>query len=102
MEPRASVVFAVRWPFATHATVEVRSDTPIDLRMGRRSLLGSTVWYEVIHVTAKREFAAYRVPVPDGGFDSGINEILFEYDGIANVTLRSIQYEDAQSYPPPP
>jgi hypothetical protein len=102
VDGRASVVFAVRWPVATHLVVEAAATQPTEVRVGRGRALREPQWFGSIRVEGAMK--PYRVPVPAGGFDSGMNEIVLEVAAPrgAPVRVRSLQPEDANTYPPQP
>ena len=95
---RASIVFAAQWPFATGLRVSARTREPTTLRIGRRTLF-HTYWYGDVALRPGANDGA--VSIPEGGFDSGIMEIVVECpDPSADVVLGSITIDDDARYPP--
>ncbi len=98
---RATIVVASRWPFATGLFVRARAERPTRLRIGRGRAFGRTDWYGEVPIDSEEKTT--HVDIPEGGFDSGINEFVFERDDAAvPVTLLSLKIEDTTSYPMPP
>ena len=72
---RATYVYAMMWPFATHMTVRTGAGPPAKVRVGRGGWFGTT-WYGTVTVGPKPEI--HELPVPPGGFGSGLHEVVFE------------------------
>jgi hypothetical protein len=96
-EPRGTYVFATQWPFATHVWVKTWAPKPANLRIGRGRLFGTT-WYGSLKVgpTEQRQELA----IPEGGFDSGILEVVFEPDQ-PGVEVRGLGFDDRAPRPKP-
>jgi hypothetical protein len=95
---RATAVFASRWPYATGLYVRGLADRPVRVRVGHGRAFGRTDWYGEIALDS--EEITRRVDIPDGKYDSGINEFVFEReDDSVPVTLVSMRIEDTHSYP---
>jgi len=95
---RATLVFAAQWPFATQVLVKTLATPETHVRVGRGTPLG-VVWYGDI-LAQPTEATAVR-PIPEGGFDSGIVEIVFERSDLAgDVRISWISFEDSTVYPP--
>ncbi len=96
---RGTVVFASQWPFATGLYVRAHADRPTHVRVGRGRSFGRTDWYGDLPIDATD--TAVRVDVPEGAFDSGINEFVFECDDPgAGVTVGSLKIEDTRTQRP--
>jgi hypothetical protein len=95
---RAAAVFAAQWPFATRARLTYDATQAETLSIASRSFLGvAAAWEQVQLRPGKANKASIRIP--DGGFDSGINEIEFASGGDAgSVCLRAIEFIDDTPY----
>jgi len=95
---RATFVFAAQWPFATQILVNAMATPATHVRVGRGTPFG-VVWYGDI-LAQPTEATAVR-PIPAGGFDSGIVEIVFERADLAgDVRISRLTFEDSTVYPP--
>lgn len=100
VEPRARLVFAAGWPFATSVVVRAKAARPASLRVGLGHLTGVT-WGGRARIEAG-ETAAYRLELPAGAWDSGLVELVFEVDDVgAGVVLERIEPDDEELRPPP-
>ena len=92
---RASLVFAAQWPFATKTTLRVKATRAVRLGVAMRSWTGRTVRYgSVVLEPGTREV---ELAVPEDGFDSGLQEMVFEVgngDGDAEVVIERISFDD--------
>jgi hypothetical protein len=96
---RATVVVASEWPYATGLYVRAHADRPTGLRVGSGRAFGHVLPYGVLPLDTKETTA--RLDVPEGGFDSGVNEFVFERDDpAAVVTVSSLRIEDTQTVLP--
>ncbi len=94
--PEGHLVFAAEWPFATAYELHVRAEHAGRLKVGVGGFLG-TSWVADLPFTAGDQ--VLRVPLPDGAFDSGLDEIVFaSHDDLVLTGLRIL---DEHSYPPP-
>jgi hypothetical protein len=77
----AVAVFAAEWPFATHARLRVRSTQKATLIVGwpKRSAPASRV--EVPAADAGGDEAWVEIALPEGVFDSGVNEWSLRAEG---------------------
>jgi hypothetical protein len=100
VSPRATVVVASTWPYATGLYVRAHSDRATRLHVGRGRAFGRVQPYDDVPVDTEDTTA--RVDIPEGGFDSGLNEFVFERDDPgAAVTISSLRIEDTRTVMPP-
>jgi len=101
--PRARLVFAAQWPYATH--IQVRGATAKEglmMRVGLGRALGEPIWCGEAKplplVMNDIEFA-----IPEGAFSSGIQEIVFEWSGgdAADAILSILTIDDRTPWPAP-
>ncbi|HEY4011833.1 MAG TPA: hypothetical protein VGM06_00735 [Polyangiaceae bacterium] len=88
----AHFVFAAEWPFATHVGLLLESDGPATVDLSSRSPLGG------MHTMGRASVAGpgvawAEVAVPEGAFDSGMNEWVLRARG-AKVTVRTVAIDD--------
>jgi len=96
----ASVVFAAQWPFATSIAVRAHASEPCKLRIGRGGPLGLRTWFGDFMVGPAETTTP--VPIPPGGFDSGIMEIVIDkLSGTGEVIVSWLSLDDTNKYPPP-
>lgn len=96
---RGTVVFAAQWPFATTILVKALATPPTHLLVGRGTPFGVR-WYGDILVGATETTSS--LAIPEGGFDSGLLELVFERADVAgDVSIRWVGFEDSTVYPPP-
>jgi hypothetical protein len=93
---RATAVFAAQWPFATSLVVRAFAFSPTRMRVGRGTVFGTQWFGDVAVDTVVHDLI---VPIPDGGFDSGIMELAFGCDLAANVVVESVNIQDTATYP---
>ncbi len=89
---RGRFLITLYWPWITHLRVEVQRNTPKDTSVRFRSRgvdLGGAVYK-----LGGDDIAKW--PLPPGGLDSGINEIVVEADG--DVTLQRMQFIDESEH----
>lgn len=97
-ETRAHVVFAAEWPFATSFDLLIDAPEPTHLRVGLKHLLGIE-W--VGETNLERGVGQpFRVTLPPGAFDSGINEVVLERTSGAPIEIRRFAIRDDTVYPP--
>jgi hypothetical protein len=97
---RGSLVFAAFWPYATGIAVTSHASEGTRLKVGRGGPFGTRTWFGEI-ATGPRETTSV-LPIPRGGFDSGLVEIVFErIGGPADVAISAVTFEDTTRYPPP-
>jgi hypothetical protein len=98
--PRGTLVVATHWPFATNVVVVGRAARDVTVRIGSRGFFGKRSPFGTMRLSAGR-WATTTLPVPPGGFDSGVNEFTFETDDVtASFELTSFEMKDTTSYPP--
>ena len=96
---RGHVVFTAEWPVATSLTLRGDGGPGCRVWVGRGGWFSDT-WYGEVALPEKGRAL---VAVPEGGFDSGINELLFEVLGekCPSVLLRKVELEDKNVYETP-
>jgi hypothetical protein len=96
----ASVVFSAQWPFATRARLVYDATKPEALTVSSRSFFGERhPWGDRLDLLPGKHRKVF-LPIPPGGFDSGINEIDFAHDGAdANLCLQGVDFVDDAFYP---
>lgn len=96
---RATLVFAAQWPFATQFLVKTLATPEAHVRVGRGTPFGVR-WYG--DVLARSTEATAVLPIPEGGFDSGIVELVFERADVSgDVRISWVAFEDSNVYPSP-
>jgi hypothetical protein len=96
---RATMVFAAQWPFATRILVKTQATPPTRVRVGLGTPFGVR-WYGEVFAESTETTAP--LAIPQGGFDSGIVEIVFDRDELASeVRISRLSFEDSTSYPAP-
>jgi len=99
--PRAHLVFATQWPFATHAIVRAAGPTGARLRLGESRVLGEPRWFgeskSLPATSGVIEFA-----IPPGEFSSGIHDLVFEVSGddLRETLIVSLSLDDRTQRPP--
>jgi hypothetical protein len=98
----ASAVFAAQWPFATRARLSYDASVEQELSVGSRSILGvATPWAKVALQAGKHRKVT--VPIPPGGFDSGINEVELRTTGPSeSLCFYGLELVDDARYPAAP
>jgi hypothetical protein len=96
---RGTLVFCAEWFHATHLLVSARSTSPVTVHVSRRSFFGKTTSYGSMAVTP--EETAFKLEIPPGGFDSGIEELIFETEprGLS-ARIRWVELVDEAEYAP--
>jgi len=96
---RGTLVFCAEWFHATHLLVSARSTTPVTVHVSRRSFFGKTTSYGSMAVTP--EETAFKLEIPPGGFDSGIEELIFETEprGLS-ARIRWVELVDEAEFAP--
>jgi hypothetical protein len=96
---RARIVFAAEWPFATAYEVTTRGLRENHLRIGVGHAFGRVTWLERSEKPSAN-FGERKThwAIPEGEFDSGINEIVI--DGGSDVDISSFVILDEKIYPP--
>jgi hypothetical protein len=96
---RSSVVFSAQWFHATHLGFTLKADRPTTLKVGAGGWFG-TRWYGEVKVEPANKF--YELPVPPGGFDSGLRQVVFEVaDPAAGVVMSTLGFDDREKYKGP-
>lgn len=95
---RATLVFAAMWPYATHIQITARAAKPTQLRVGRGGWFG-TRWYGPA-VKVDTTDRLIEIPIPKGGFGSGLMEVVFEADN-PGLVISSIGFDDKAPRPKP-
>jgi 4-amino-4-deoxy-L-arabinose transferase-like glycosyltransferase len=96
---RATFVFAAQWPYATQMLVRLLANPATAVHIGRGTPLGVR-WYGTR--LAEPTETTFALPIPEGGFDSGILEIVFQRaDVTGDVRVSWIDFQDATVYPAP-
>lgn len=84
--PRARLVSAMEWPFATHVRLLVTNATPVRLTMEAGTVFG---WKRIgtVDLPAATKPQWTELAIPAGAYDSGINEWRFRVEeGRARIT----------------
>jgi len=98
--PRARIVFAAEWPFATAYEVTIRDGRSARLRVGVGHAFGAVTWLVASPAAViAQKSPTIRFSIPRGEFDSGINEIVLEDDD-PSLEITSFRILDEASYPP--
>lgn len=89
------LVFTSEWPFATHMRLLVSGVEGAKLEIGRRRALGSTTRIGAVTLSrGNQEGPAWvELELPEGSFDSGMNEYTFSTD-VGQCTISIIAIED--------
>jgi hypothetical protein len=95
---KGALVFCAEWPFATELRLSARATSPMVLHVSRRTFFGRTTPYGTISLTADE--TTYKLPIPPGGFDSGIVELVFETEGPGTTLIQWVELADETVYPP--
>jgi hypothetical protein len=95
--PRGRIVFAAQWPFATRIEIRGSAPAPVRVRVTRRGPLGDATVYGEVELGEALETRSLAVPA--GGFDSGLNELVFEAEP-GPSTIASIRILDETPRPP--
>ena len=99
-ERRGAITFTASWPYATTAVLGLRTAERGTLRVGFGMAFGVR-WIGEVQLEPSESAAHSVVQVPDGVFDSGLNELVFEFDGTpGKVLISSIEFNDVSDYPP--
>ncbi len=94
---RGTFVFGAEWPFATGLDLVLDAPEATKVRVGIGRTFGVD-WQIGWTPVAGKGFALH-VPLTNGAFDSGIDEVIIERDGPA-LDVRSFTIRDAKFYPP--
>ncbi|MGH7327397.1 MAG: glycosyltransferase family 39 protein [Polyangiaceae bacterium] len=97
-EKDAHVVFAAAWPFATSFDFLLDVPEPCHLRVGLKHLDG-VEWAGEADLP-RGVLQPFHVSLPEGAFDSGMNEVVFERSGSAPIEIRRFAIHDDAIYPP--
>jgi hypothetical protein len=100
--PRASVVFTAHWPHATRVSVSATGPSSQRLRVGLGRFWG-TKWLGEIPLSATLPQPWPALPIPQGLFDSGLNEFVFVCDPAPcddTVLLQAVRLHDDNTYLP--
>jgi hypothetical protein len=99
--PRARLVFAAQWPFATHIKVRAGGSEGVRLRIGEGRAWGEPRWFGAAQALPATP-GDVTFAVPPGEFSSGIHEIVFDFSGdeLRAATVVSLSLDDRAPRPP--
>jgi hypothetical protein len=94
------VVFTAEWRVATDLSISTVGRGECDLELRSHDLFGDTVFGNVV---VPKKNGTVHFSVPEGGFDSGINQFKFRVTGseCRSVLLDTLTIEDRRDLPPP-
>jgi hypothetical protein len=96
---RATLVFCAEWSRATDIAITASAAIPTTVRVSRRSFFGATTPYGSVALTPEED--TFTLGIPPGGFDSGIEELVFETTG-GTAEIRKVEVLDQTVYPAVP
>lgn len=99
--PRARLVFAAQWPFATHVKVRAGGSSGVLLRIGEGRAWGEPRWFGAAQALPATP-GNVTFAIPPGEFSSGIHEIVFDFSGddLRTTTVASLSLDDRARRPP--
>jgi hypothetical protein len=90
---RSTLVFSAQWRWATQVFVTAVAEAPTTIRVGSGRIWG-TKWFGQ-PMPLKVNEQTVEIPVPPGGFGSGVNEFVFEVgDPAAQVVITGLTLDD--------
>jgi hypothetical protein len=99
LQGQGRVIFVAEWPYATGLAVTALSaEAPTDLRVTGRTFFGTSTVYGTVSLTSEEK--TFKLTIPPGGYDSGVEELVFETVDGANAEIRKIELVDDTVYPP--
>jgi hypothetical protein len=92
-QERSTLVFSAQWRWATHVIVKVSALGPTTMRVGAGRVWGTKWFGQALPV--KTTLESLEFPIPEGGFGSGVNELVFEIDNAwAGVVISGLELDD--------
>jgi hypothetical protein len=102
-ERQGAIVFTAEWPYATELHLTASAQRPANLRIGSGKAFGRVVWFGTLAFPGGGKPTTQILKIPEGQFDSGMNELIFESDEAADaqIVLRNWSFDDLTSYVAP-
>ena len=102
-EKKATIVLGTEWPRATELRVTASATRPVGVRVGIGKAFGRVAWMGTLEIPGSEHPTPLTLRIPEGEFDSGINEFVFACDDPvgASVILRGWSLDDKTSYVAP-